>query len=303
MWPGVWTNALSARPPRGPVGTLELTRLGMWKGEGQAGACPGRVHGCSPLRCRLVWESSVVTFPGRSGPRPLPLSVWPPLSSRENLPLAILWAGRLPSRPSGGVPSCPALGAGPLGDETPSPATGASREAGFQDAVVGSRPLRAPASWRCCWRPHPPASLQLTKYLGLQWLPFSPPAAAGAQGRLCLGAVSPSCVNTAVEEDRLAGLHFHPLLVSVYVTEWLAAASKGCPHPPTCRPITLSTVRSGGEARPAQLERIIKPTYSGLASVSHAYPPPTQTYAARQKWPFHGKAGRKPQPRVKGPPV
>lgn len=74
MWPGVWTNALSARPPRGPVGTLELTRLGMWKGEGQAGACPGRVHGCSPLRCRLVWESSVVTFPGRSGPRPLPLS-------------------------------------------------------------------------------------------------------------------------------------------------------------------------------------------------------------------------------------
>lgn len=41
MWPGVWTNALSARPPRGPVGTLELTRLGMWKGEGQAGACPG----------------------------------------------------------------------------------------------------------------------------------------------------------------------------------------------------------------------------------------------------------------------
>lgn len=39
------------------------------------------------------------------------------------------------------------------------------------------------------------------------------------------------------------------------MTQWLAAASKGC-HPPTCRPITLFTVRSGGEARPAQLERI-----------------------------------------------
>ena len=40
------------------------------------------------------------------------------------------------------------------------------------------------------------------------------------------------------------------------MTEWLAAASKGCTHPPTCRPIPLFTVRSGGEARPAQLERI-----------------------------------------------
>lgn len=116
MWPDVWTSALSPGPPSGPA-ELELARLGMWMGSlGRLGAwvpTPLPQAGLRALGGHFPWTFWAL---------PAPTLCWTPGSPGRICP------GQSRGRTGSpvvhvGSPILLALGAGPLGDLTPSTTT------------------------------------------------------------------------------------------------------------------------------------------------------------------------------------
>ena len=176
MWPDVWTSALRPGPPSDPA-ELELARLGMWMGSlGRLGAwvpTPLPQAGLRALGGHFPW-----TF----WAPPAPTLCWTPGSPGRICP------GQSCGRAGSpvvhvGSPILLALGAGPLGDLTPSTT--------HQDVLVGTWLPRAAASWRCHWRPHPqgwPPAHQIPE-LGV--ITFLPSRQWPAPGVALFGRLSP----------------------------------------------------------------------------------------------------------------
>lgn len=283
-WSDAWTSSLSTSPPRRSHRSAGSIGLGDAEAEGQEKLVPeARWAGDAPCS---AGDHVLLSSPLWGAPGGLPLDILGLAGAWVSLSLCWLLSGYVlgVSRPCPGGHSgwvgCAGVPAGwgahpawceRLGSPMASPFLGYT---GLRGQRESRRPEHAPhppglhsgvAAARSARRlevslgPTPtPAGLQLTKIPGAcsHLLP-RPCRRAKAREVALFGRLSRWAVSSALEPGRLQVSVFHRLLISVYVTEQLTAASKGC----TRSFLGHLTAGRGGAGRRSWNE--LKPTYGG----------------------------------------